>query len=134
MPGPDLLLDTNALIHALKGAGRVRERLAQTDPSRLALASVALYELEYGTLRSGNAEARRRELRRIVSVLEVLPFDRKAAERAASIRIDLERRGENIGPHDLLIAGTALASGCTLITHNTAEFSRVPGLTIEDWF
>ena len=44
-----------------------------------------------------------------------------------------ERR-RSIGALDLMIAGTALAFGCTLVTHNIAAFSRVPGLLIEDWF
>jgi tRNA(fMet)-specific endonuclease VapC len=130
----ELALDANALIHALKGTGRVRERLAQTDPGRIAVPAVAVYEIEYGTLRSASPDARRRELHRLLSVMEVLPFDRRAAERAALVRTELERRGERIGPYDLLIAGTALAFGCRLVTHNTAEFSRVAGLEIEDWF
>ena len=38
-----------------------------------------------------------------------------------------------IGPNDLTIASIALSHGLILVTHNTAEFSRVPGLQIEDW-
>lgn len=129
-----LALDANALIHALKGMGRVRQRLVETDPAHIGVPSVALYELEYGTLRSANPTLRRHELNRVLSVLEILPFDRKAAERAALLRLDLEKRGQRIGPHDLMIAGTALACNCRLVTHNTAEFSRVTGLKIEDWY
>ncbi len=49
------------------------------------------------------------------------------------IRAELTSKGQLIGPNDLLIAATALAHGAILVTHNTAEFSRVPGLIIEDW-
>jgi tRNA(fMet)-specific endonuclease VapC len=131
---PNFALDANTLIYALKGSGGVRERLVQTDPGKVAIPAVVAYELEYGTLRSVNPETRRRELHRLLSVVEVLPFDRRAAERAAKIRIALEARGTTMGHFDLLIAGTALAFGCTLVTHNTAEFSLVPGLNLEDWF
>ena len=62
-----------------------------------------------------------------------LPFDDAAAEHYGRIRADLTARGLTIGGNDMLIAATALANGCTLVTHNTAEFSRVPGLVIEDW-
>lgn len=131
---PPIALDSNALIHALKGRGRVRERLAETEPGRISIPAVVAYEVEYGTLRSGNPAVRRRELQRLLSVVEVLPFDIGAAERAAKIRWELEKRGEAIGPSDLMIAGTAMAFGCVLVTHNVAEFSRVPGLVLEDWF
>ena len=62
------------------------------------------------------------------------PFDERSAGRAAKIRYDLERSGIAIGPTDVLIAGTALAHGARLVTHNITEFGRVPGLEIEDWF
>jgi tRNA(fMet)-specific endonuclease VapC len=131
---PSFALDANALIHALRGSGRVRERLALTDPARVAIPSIVAYEIEYGTLKSTSPDVRRRELHRLLSVVEVLPFDSAAAQRSATIRLALEKRGQTIGHLDLLIAGTALACGYTLVTHNTAEFSRVPGLQIEDWY
>jgi tRNA(fMet)-specific endonuclease VapC len=131
---PRFALDTNALIHALKGVGRVRESLLAQEPAAIAVPAVVVYEIEAGTLRSANPAARRMQLRRFLSALEVLAFDARAAEKSARIRADLEKLGHMIGPHDILIAGTALANGCTLITHNTREFSRVAGLETEDWF
>jgi tRNA(fMet)-specific endonuclease VapC len=62
-----------------------------------------------------------------------LPFDDPAAEEYARVRAHLANQGTPIGPNDLIIAATALANQLTLVTHNTAEFSRVPGLTLEDW-
>jgi tRNA(fMet)-specific endonuclease VapC len=61
------------------------------------------------------------------------PFDDAAAEEYGKIRAHLAALGSPIGPNDLLIAAISLAKGLTLVTHNTAEFSRVPGLSIEDW-
>lgn len=126
-------LDANAIIHALKGKGQIRDRIQETHPRDLAVPAVVTYEIEFGTLRSRNSERRRRELDRLFSVLTILPFDRRAADRAARLRFDLEAVGTMIGPLDTLIAGTVLAHGATLITHNTEEFSRVPGLQIENW-
>jgi tRNA(fMet)-specific endonuclease VapC len=71
---------------------------------------------------------------RLLEVLPVLPFDWNAARYAARIRFELEKSGESIGPLDTLIAGTVLANGATLVTHNIKKFSRVPGLRVEDWF
>ncbi len=127
-------LDANALIHALKGKGRVRRTLEETRPSDLAVPAVVAYELEVGTLRSGNPEQRRQELRRLLFVLTILPLDLLAAEQAASVRFALEKTGATIGPLETLIAGIALAHGATLVTHNTEEFSRIPGLRLEDWY
>jgi len=45
----------------------------------------------------------------------------------------LEKLGKPIGPYDLLIAATALANGLVLVTHNTREFMRIPGIQLEDW-
>jgi predicted nucleic acid-binding protein/virulence-associated protein VagC len=63
----------------------------------------------------------------------VLEFDRDDAREAGEVRAFLARRGTPIGPYDVLIAGQAKARGMVLVTHNTGEFSRVPGLRIEDW-
>ena len=62
-----------------------------------------------------------------------LPFDDRAAECYASIRHALEKAGNVIGPYDLQIAAICLSHGCTLVTSNTHELARVPGLSIEDW-
>jgi len=62
-----------------------------------------------------------------------LPFDETSAIEAGKIRWDLERRGQVIGPHDIMIAAQAIALDLTLVTHNTGEFSRIPGLKVEDW-
>jgi tRNA(fMet)-specific endonuclease VapC len=66
--------------------------------------------------------------------MQQIDFDAEAAEHAAAIRLHLESAGLPIGLADLLIAATARRHGCTLVTHNTREFSRVPGLLIEDWY
>ena len=62
-----------------------------------------------------------------------LPFDDRAAEEYGKIRAHLSSAGTLIGPNDLIIAATALAHACTVVTRNTREFSRVPGLLLEDW-
>ena len=69
----------------------------------------------------------------VIEPFACLPFDGRAADAYGSIRADLEREGRPIGPNDLLIAATALAHSLTLVTHNTSEFNRVPGLSLVDW-
>jgi tRNA(fMet)-specific endonuclease VapC len=127
-------LDTNTVIDFFRGAGRVAERLLATPPGDVAIPAVVLYELEVGIARAANAERRREQLRELSARAALLPFRAPEAEASARLRTELERRGEPIGPLDTLIAGTALARGAILVTHNTREFGRVPGLRIEDWF
>ena len=56
-----------------------------------------------------------------------------AVEELCELRADLRRTGQLIGPNDTMIAATALVHKLTLVTHNTRQFNRVPGLRIEDW-
>ncbi len=126
------LLDTNTVIHCLKGREPAASRFLAAAPSEIAIPTVVAYELEYGTLRVASPR-RRRILSGMLERLQEVPFDREAARESARVRLELERRGNVIGPLDLLIAGTALSRGATLATNNTREFSRIKGLRLEDW-
>jgi tRNA(fMet)-specific endonuclease VapC len=128
-----ILLDATVLIHYLKGDVRIAAAIRKTARTELALPSIVFYELEYGTLRSGMPERRRRQLEIALVSIERIPFDTDAAMAAARVRIGLEKRGLRIGPLDLLIAGTAMSRGATLVTNNLAEFSRIDGLHVTDW-
>ena len=126
------LLDANVLIHYLKGDPGIVERIQKRIRGEMAVAAVAVYELEYGTLRAKGAW-RRKRLDAVLADLEHIPFDSAAAMMAARIRVELEKSGTTLEPLDLLIAGTAMSRGATLVTNNIKEFSRVPGLHVLDW-
>ncbi len=125
-------LDSNIVIHCLKGREPATSRFLAATPSGIAIPSVVAYELEYGTLKIAGLP-RRKILSRMLQNLEEVPFDREAAREAARIRVELERRGLMIAPLDLLIAGTVMSRGAILATNNTREFSRIKGLRLEDW-
>ena len=127
-------LDTNTLSYFLRGEGEVARRLNAATADQLGLPSVVAYELRYGLKRVGAGPRRLAELNQLLGALQPLPFDADAAEIAAQIRVELERRGESIGSFDLMIAATALAHHATLVTRNRREFERVPLLQLEDWF
>ncbi len=129
-----LALDSSVIIHYFKGAGRVAENMQRAAPHELAIPAVVLYELEVGVARLDHPKRRREALSLLSRAVRILPFDEAAAQSAAAIRTELERKGRGIGPMDTLIAGTALANSATLITHNTREFARVRGLRVEDWY
>ena len=128
------LLDTNTLIYFFKGVGNVAEMLFSKSPKDIAISTITLYELEVGIAKSNNSRKRKKQLESLASRINILPFTSKEAEASAKIRADLENQGMPIGPLDNLIAGTAFCVNYILVTHNTKEFCRVEGLTIEDWF
>jgi tRNA(fMet)-specific endonuclease VapC len=128
------LLDTNACIRILNGSSpRVAARLQATSPAQVRLCAIVRSELLYGARHSQRVEANLRLLKRFFEPLVSLPFDDRCADEAALIRLELVRTGRPIGPNDLLIAATARVHDLVLVTHNTREFSRVPGLRVEDW-
>jgi tRNA(fMet)-specific endonuclease VapC len=89
--------------------------------------------LWYGVYKSQRISQNRAGLQQLFQLLPSLPFDDPATERFGEIRTHLNQQGTPIGPYDLQIAAIALTHELTLVTHNTREFARVPGLVMEDW-
>jgi tRNA(fMet)-specific endonuclease VapC len=128
------LLDTNTCIRVLNGSSApVAARLQATSPSEVRLSAIVKAELVYGARKSARVDENLRVLRRFFAPFVSLPFDDRCAEEAGLIRLDLERSGRPVGPNDLLVAATARAYDLVVVTHNTREFGRIPGLRIEDW-
>lgn len=128
------LLDTNACIQLWQRKNlNVRRNFALYGPADIALCSVVKAELLFGALRSEYQENNLQLLQKLFAPLQSFDFDDVAAEHYAQIRADLTAQGCLIGANDLMIAAIARANQLTLITHNTGEFSRVQGITVEDW-
>lgn len=128
------LLDTNAVIALLtRRSGALLQRVEASEPGSLAISSVVTHELYYGAYRSQKIAFNLETLRLLFADLAILDLDREDARVAGEIRAELARWGTPIGPYDVLIAGQARARNLTLITNNTNEFARVPGLQLQDW-
>ncbi|MCG7895955.1 MAG: type II toxin-antitoxin system VapC family toxin [Candidatus Thiodiazotropha taylori] len=128
------VIDTNTLTYFFKGMGSVPSKFLEVSPKDIGIPSVVLYELEYGIAKSTSPRKRQAQLKELCSLVKILPFDNEAAKLSASVRAGLEKKGTPIGPHDVLIAGTALANKGILVTNNTKEFSRVPKLKLDNWY
>jgi len=127
------LIDTNVAIDLLRNRPALdRQRFFDAEGA-IAVSSITIMELEFGIERSARPATNRTEVAALLSRLVVLPFDQPAAEHAGRVRAHLAGAGLTIGPYDTLLAGHARAAALTLVTHNTDEFSRVPGLLSEDW-
>lgn len=127
------LLDTNILIAAMKGHPDVRERLEAEQISALRLSAIVIGELEFGAEKSAYGERNRARLAALTQSLPLVGIDQDAIRHYARIRALLERQGTPIGANDTWIAAQALAINAVLVTDNEREFSRVPGLTVENW-
>jgi tRNA(fMet)-specific endonuclease VapC len=126
-------LDTNTLSYTMRRQGRVVERVQAMSPQQIILPSLVVFEVNFGLRKAARHQAVV-AFQRMVETASVLDFDAEAADHSAAIREHLESRGRPIGLADLLIAATARRHGCTLVTHDTREFGRVPDLVIEDGY
>jgi tRNA(fMet)-specific endonuclease VapC len=128
------LLDTNTCIRYLKGVSQnINRRIGELPEDEIAVCSVVKAELFFGAEKSQTAERTRTEQELFLKRFTSLPFDDLAAQEYAYVRAQLEKRGTPIGPNDLMIAAIALTHHLILVTHNSAEFSRVNNLQLEDW-
>jgi tRNA(fMet)-specific endonuclease VapC len=127
------LLDTDTCIGVLRQRPGMVQRLSQLAPTDCAVSMVTVYELFCGLAKAQEPATERQKVERFISAVTELPLDRPSAEAAATVRAELERQGNVIGPYDLLIAGQAMASGLTLVSNNLREFQRVSGLKLQSW-
>jgi len=127
-------LDTNTIIYFIKGLyPALNAKLRQTPSQSVFIPSIVVSEIEYGARKSTDYEKTIEIYRKFIEAFRVVPFDDNMSIAYGQIRAVLEKRGEIIGPNDLIIAATALSMKGTLVTRNKSEFSRVDGLTVEDW-
>ncbi len=127
------LPDTNAVSNFLRGTNPGLTAKIHAEFPSLRLSALVVAEREFGIIHHLSGHRFRREFEAMVASLPVEPFTREDAAHYARLRSCLEKQGKGIGPIDTLIAAQALRLGATIITHNVREFSRVPGLKIEDW-
>jgi tRNA(fMet)-specific endonuclease VapC len=128
-----ILLDTNICIHVINARPpAVLERFRQHRMGEIGVCSVVAAELAYGVAKSGSTR-NRQALEMFLAPLVILPFDEAAVWVYGDLRADLERKGTPIGSLDTMIAAHALSQQSMLVTNNTREFARVPGLALENW-
>ena len=128
------LLDTNICIHIIRHkSAKIIHHLTALTVGEVGLPAIVVAELQYGVQKSADPQRNQHALTQFLMPLVIVEFDQLAAIHYGLIRIDLERRGQPIGPLDLLIAAQALSQKLTLVTNNTREFSRVTQLQLEDW-
>ena len=127
------LLDTNTCISVMRNEPHFMRHMAALSPDDCAISTITGYELYTGVAKCTDPGREAAKVERLLRTVHAVPYDWAAAQEAAKIRADLESRGCPIGPYDVLLAGQATAAGLILVSANVAEFSRVVGLSLEDW-
>jgi tRNA(fMet)-specific endonuclease VapC len=127
------LLDTNILSDLVRNPqGRVAARIAEVGDDAICTSIIVAAELRFGAAKKGS-ERLTSQLERILSAVDIQPFEAPADAAYAQLRAELEAAGALIGGNDMLIAAQALAADLIMVTDNEREFVRVSGLHVENW-
>ncbi|SDQ13746.1 tRNA(fMet)-specific endonuclease VapC [Pseudovibrio sp. Tun.PSC04-5.I4] len=127
------MLDTNICIFTIKNRPEEVRKQFETYSNQMAVSTVTTMELIYGAEKSAKPAENLSVIEGFLARLNVLNYDHDAAGQTGQLRAELAKKGQPIGPYDMMIAGHARALGLILVTNNTREFNRAPGLRVEDW-
>ncbi len=131
-----ILIDSSSLIAAERGELDLEAALAGALEDELAIAAISASELLHGLhrLKGGLKQARaERFVERLLATLPVVPFDLEVARVHARLGAELASRGAAVGPHDLIIASTAVAIDFTVATRDLRSFPKITGLDLKRW-
>jgi predicted nucleic acid-binding protein len=131
-----ILIDSSSLIAAGRGELDLEEALRNEFDEEVAIAAISASELLHGIhrLKSGMTQARaERFVERLLETVPVIPFDLDVARVHARLGAELAARGTAVGPHDLIIASTAVAIDFVVATKDIRSFARITGLAIKHW-
>jgi tRNA(fMet)-specific endonuclease VapC len=127
-------LDTDTCVFVLRGLfPAIQEGVRAQTPDRIKIPAVVKAELLLGAQKASSPPRVKQTVEAFLAPYEIVPFSDACTVVYAAIRWTLEQRGQMIGANDLFIAATVLANQGTLVTHNTPEHKRIPGLLLQDW-
>jgi len=132
------LPDTNVFSAYLSGRSKpLTERMTLSFAAgELRRSVVVLAELEFAAEKARQTLGETKFVRRVEQLREQLdlePIGNAFPPCYATVRTGLEAEGKKIGDRDTIIAAHALSLGATMVTANVGEYSRIPGLIVENW-
>lgn len=127
-------LDTNTCIYFLNGAYQsIRDKILTTSPSHIHIPSIVKAELLFGAYKSKKRESNMVKVEKFLEPFEVIPFEDSMTYAYADLRFDSEKKGNVVGPNEMLIAAIVKVHNGILVTNNEKEFLRIKGLKVENW-
>lgn len=129
------VIDSSVLIAAERGQLDLRAALSDHRDDSFAISAITASELLHGVLRTPARKRTSTEafVEGLLRGLPVLPFDLLAAQVHARLWVDSVAKGRAIGERDLLIAATAVAHDCSVITRDERSFRWIAELAVERW-
>jgi tRNA(fMet)-specific endonuclease VapC len=127
------LIDTDIIIYSLKGNTTVADHLRRHRTDPIMISVITYGEMVYGARKSNQTERNLATAHRVAEIYPMLPVTQSVIETFAGIRASLETAGTPLDDVDLLIGATSLSHNLTLVTNNEKHFSRIPGLSVENW-
>jgi tRNA(fMet)-specific endonuclease VapC len=126
------LLDTDICSAHMRRPAKLAHRFIQYA-GQLSISTVTLGELLSGAHNHPNPARILNAIADLRSGVDILDFDTACAEKFGAVRGYMLRKGFAASTADLQIASTALMHDLTLVTHNTADYFRIPNLRLDDW-
>ena len=127
------LIDTDILIHSIKGNVAVNQNIAKYAAIPKAISVITFGELLYGAKKSQQKDKNSSIIYRLAEIFPVVGITRSTIETFTEVKLALDKKSEKIEDFDLLIAATALSLNYTLVTNNVRHFRRIGGLRIDNW-
>ncbi len=127
------LLDTNVVSDLVRfPQGLVAKAIARAGTGTISTSIIVASELRYGTAKMASSALTER-VENVLARIKVWPLEEPADAIYGELRAFLERQGNLIGSHDMLIAAQCLSLDAILVSDNQREFARVPQLRVENW-
>jgi tRNA(fMet)-specific endonuclease VapC len=128
------LIDTNICIYIMNNhPPEVLEKFKHIGVGEVGISSISVSELHYGACKSKKIEQNIKRLEEFLYPFDILTYDENASREYGKVRSQLEKKGQIIGPLDMLIAAHAISRELAIITNNTKEFRRIRSLKVENW-
>ncbi len=128
------MLDTDICSYIIRERPlQVFEHFKKVEMDQLCISVVTYAELIYGVEHSSSKKINRPIIDDFVRHLNIVSWDKEAAEHYGKIRASLRAEGNIIGSMDMMIAAHARSLTMTLVTNNEKHFKRVPKLKVENW-
>ena len=127
------MLDSDACSYIIRHRpAALKSTFLKHKNDTICISVVTYAELLYG-LEKNPLEKLERDVTEFVSLVQVVDWNRAAAQKYAKIRHALTKKGLVIGSLDMQIAAAALAMDAQLVTNNKKHFENIEGLRIADW-
>ena len=127
-------LDVNTCIYFLNGKyEHIKAKILSTPPDEIRIPAIVKAELLLGVYKSKKKKENAERVEKFLEPFEIMPFSDLITYTYAELRNEAEKKGEIIGPNDMLIAAIVKFHDGIIVTNNVKEFERIKGLKIENW-